>query len=122
MTASDEHIAWLERELAKAERRLDATYAEALEALDLAAGGDYDGWDEAQERALGKPEDRLRHTWGQLDQTPPGREASTTAEMRAAVSAAQQAEIARLRSEVALAQASDEELVAEWFSRAGVRR
>ena len=115
---SDEHIAWLEREITKAEDRLDALlYGEAL---DLSA--DDGSWEEAETRALGTPEDRLRRTWSGLDQTPTGREPTTTVEMKAAVEDAQAIEIKRLRREVALAQTSEDDLVAEWFVRTGVRR
>jgi hypothetical protein len=118
MTARDEHIAWLERQLAAAEDRMDDLLFGTP--VDL-SGGD-DSWEQAEQRALGAPEDRLRKTWSDLGSTPPGREPASVAEMRAAVSAAQQGEIARLKREVGLAQATDDELVNEWFERTGVRR
>jgi hypothetical protein len=154
MTAArDRHIAWLERQLAQAERRMDALlYGEALDLaggservldlpydaapggwedagygqpIDLAGDDDYDGWDDwdaAETRALGKPEDRLRNTWNGLGQTPPGRAATSTAEMHAAVSDAQRGEIARLQREVAIATTPEADLIDEWYDRTGVRR
>src|SRR5689334_23141765 len=108
--AQDLHRAWLEAQLAAAEDREDALLYGA--AVDLAGGDD---WEQAETRALGKPEDRMRTKWAALGETPYGREPTDAHQMRAAVSDAQQAEIARLKREVALAQASDDDLVAEWF-------
>jgi hypothetical protein len=117
-TAQDLHREWLERQLAAAEDRQDALLF-GTDPVDLSAGDD---WEAAEARALGKPEERLRRTWNDLGSTPPGREATSVVEMRAAVSDAQRGEIARLQREVTLAQTSDDELVAEWFERTGVRR
>jgi hypothetical protein len=156
MTAArDLHIAWLERQLAQAEHRMDALlYGEALDlaggratVLDLAyeaahgswqdagygqpvdlAGDDgwaddgWDGWEAAETRALGTPEDRLRGTWNGLDQTPPGRAATSAAEMHASVSDAQRGEIARLQREVAIATTPEADLIDEYYARTGVRR
>jgi hypothetical protein len=154
MTAArDRHIAWLERQLAQAEHRMDALlYGEALDLatgrasvldlpydaadggwqdagpgqpVDLAGDDDYDDWDDwdaAETRALGTPEVRLRSTWNGLDQTPAGREATDAQQMKAAVSAAQQGEIARLQREVAIATTPEADLIDEWFARTGVRR
>ena len=114
-----EHTAWLERQLADAENHLDALlYGEPV---DLSA--DYDTWEQAEERALGSPEDRLRNAWNGIGQPPThGRPAVTANEMNAAVKQAQADEIARLRREIALAKTPEADLVNEWFARTGVRR
>jgi transposase len=52
----------------------------------------------------------------------PAREAVSLAEQKAALEDAQAREITRLRAEVAFAQITDDEGVAEWFARTGVRR
>jgi hypothetical protein len=55
----------------------------------------------------------LRGRWDGLDRTPYGR-ATDAQQMHAAVSDAQQGEIARLQREVAIATTPEADLVAEW--------
>ena len=91
--------------------------------MDLSAADDADDWDDAEAEIFGTPEARLLAHWDALDQaTPYGREATTTAEMSAAVKQAQADEIARLQREVSIAQTSEADLIDEWYARTGVRR